>query len=227
MVLRSGASIERTYMNSMKIVPALIALAIAVPAQAHYLWLEPVGGEAHLCFGEYENVLREKTGGRLDSIAAPEARAADGKVINLQRKDDHIDLQSSANQPLTAQEFTMKVKDWRKHNIGIVKPMYYTRFAASEAEGASGLELDIQPLGAGRVRVSLHGKPLAKAKLLVYAPNQWTREYETDAAGETGIHTPWTGLYVVEVAYVEAVKGEYQGDAYEGIRHVGTLSFVR
>lgn len=53
------------------------------------------------------------------------------------------------------------------------------------------------------------------------------REYETDTSGETGIHTPWAELYVVEVAYVEAVKGEYQGDAYDGVRHVGALSFVR
>jgi hypothetical protein len=27
--------------------------------------------------------------------------------------------------------------------------------------------------------------------------------------------------------HVEASPGEYQGDSYEAIRHVGTLSFVR
>ena len=32
---------------------------------------------------------------------------------------------------------------------------------------------------------------------------------------------------VVEVVHVEPVKGDYQGDSYEGIRHVGTLSFIR
>ncbi len=86
--------------------------------------------------------------------------------------------------------------------------------------------LDIQPLGKGRVNVSLLGKPLAKAKLHIYAPNQWTREYETDAAGEAVADMPWSGLYVLQVAYVESMKGEYQGDAYEAIRHVVTLSLL-
>lgn len=208
---------------------ALLALLQAMPAQAHYLWIEPVDGAAHLCFGEYQEGLREKAGGRLDSIAMPEAQTSDGKSapVAIQRKADHLALQAPAGQPLIAQEITMKVKDLRKNNIGIVKPMYYTRFAAADAEGASAMALDIQPLGKGRVRVSLHGKPLAKAKLHIYAPNQWTREYETDAAGEAVADMPWSGLYVLQVAYLEPVKGEYQGDAYEAIRHVVTLSLLR
>lgn len=207
----------------------LLALMAALPAQAHYLWIEPVNGEAHLCFGEYENVLREKSGGRLDTIAMPEVQTNDDQhlAVAVQRKADFLALAAKANQPLIAQEITMKVKDLRKHNIGIVKPMYYTRFAVAEAEGTSALTLDIQPLGTNKLRVSLHGKPLVRTKLNVFAPNQWLREYETDDAGEVTIHMPWPGLYVTEVVHVEAIKGEYQGDSFEGIRHVGTLSFVR
>lgn len=211
-----------------RIAALLLALGV-LPAQAHYLWLEPVGGEAHLCFGEYENALREKSGGRLDSIAMPEVQTNDDRrvAVAVQRKADHLALAVPAAQPLIAQETSMAVKDLRQQHIGIVKPMYYTRLAVAEAEGASSLALDIQPLGQGRVRVSLHGQPLAKAKLNVFAPNRWLREYETDAAGEAGIDTPWPGLYVLEVVHVEPVKGDYQGTAYEGLRHVGTLSFVR
>ena len=214
-------------MKKLMAVVLLSALAAAMPAQAHYIWIEPVGEEAHLCFGEYENALREKSGGRLDAIAMPEVKDASRVAVATERKADHLVLKAKAGQPLVAQEVSMKVKDLRKHNIGIVKPMYYARFAVSESEGASNLALDIQPVGAGKVRVSLHGKPLAKAKLNIFAPNQWLREYETDDKGEVVLDTPWPGLYVVEVAYVEPVKGEYQGDSYEGIRHVGTLSFVR
>ena len=173
--------------------------------------------------------MREKSGGRLDTIAVPEVQVNDDKrtAVAVQRKDDYLALTAKAGQPLIAQEITMKVKDLRKNNIGIVKPMYYTRLATADVEGASALALDIQPLGEGRMRVSLHGKPLAKAKLNVFAPNQWLREYETDAQGETTVETPWAGLYVLEVVHVEAEKGVYQGDAYEGIRHVGTLSLIR
>lgn len=214
-----------------KIMQMLLMLGItaSLPVKAHYLWIEPANGEAHLCFGEYENSLREKSGDRLDTIALPEVQTNDGQrtAVMVQRKVDYLALSAKVGQPLIAQEITMKVKDLRKNNIGIVKPMYYTRFAAAEAEGASALALDIQPLGKGRMRVSLHGKPLAKAKLNVFAPNQWLREYATDDNGETAVDTPWPGLYVLEVVHVEAGKGVYQGDAYEGIRHVGTLSFVR
>lgn len=214
--------------NLLKII-LMMALPVAFPAQAHYLWIEPVNGEAHLCFGEYENALREQSGGRLDTIAMPEVQTNDDQRtgVAVERKAGYLALAARPGQPLIAQEITMKVKDLRKNNIGIVKPMYYTRFAAAEAEGASSLALDIQPLGQGKVRVSLHGKPLAKAGLNVFAPNRWLREYATDDNGETAIDTPWIGLYVLEVVHVEAEKGVYQGDAYEGIRHVGTLSFVR
>lgn len=208
----------------------LLGMAASLPVKAHYLWIEPAAnGEAHLCFGEYENALREKSGGRLDTIAMPEVQVNDDKrtAVAVQRKPDYLALAAKPGQPLIAQEITMKVKDLRKNNIGIVKPMYYTRLATADVEGASALALDIQPLGEGRMRVSLHGKPLAKAKLNVFAPNQWLREYETDAQGETTVETPWAGLYVLEVVHVEAEKGVYQGDAYEGIRHVGTLSLIR
>lgn len=81
---------------------ALLALLQATPAQAHYLWIGPANGAAHLCFGEYQEGLREK-------------------------------------------------------------------------------------------------------------------------AGEVAVDTPWPSLYVLHVA---PVKGEYQNDAYEAIRHVGTLSLL-
>lgn len=215
-------------MNYPNIAALLLALA-ALPVQAHYLWLEPADGKARLCFGEYENALREKSGGRLDSIARPEVQANDGTraAVAVQRQADHFALAAAAGQPLLAQDTGMAVKDLRKNHLGIVKPMYYARFAAAEAEGASSLALDIRPLGNGRVRVSLHGQPLAKARLSVFAPNRWLREYETDASGEAAIETPWPGLYVLEVAHVEPVQGVYQDAAYEGVRHVGTLSFVR
>lgn len=215
-------------MTKFRSTAAALLLALgAIPAHAHYLWLEPVGSEARLCFGEYENALREQSGGRLDTIATPVVQGGDGKSVALQRKADHFALAAPADQPLVAQETGMGVKDLRQHNLGIVKPMYYARFAVADAEGASASALDIRPLDKGRLSVRLHGKPLAKAKLSVFAPNRWLREYETDAAGEVRIETPWPGLYVVEVTHVEALKGEYQGAAYEGVRHVGTLSFRR
>jgi len=216
-------------MKLAKFLVAVATFAVVLPAQAHFIWVEPAKGEAHLCFGEYGDNLREKTGGRLDVIATPEIKTNDGKqtAVSYERKEDYLALKAPANVALVVQDIGMKVKDLSKNNIGIVKPMYYARFAAKDKEGASDLDLDIQPLGGGKMRVSLHGKPLAKAKLEIFAPNQWMREYQTDEAGEAAVHTPWPGLYVLHVVHVEPIKGEYQGDAYEGVRHVGTLSLTK
>lgn len=210
----------------------LLALALAQSAasQAHYLWLEQANGQVRLYFGEYENGIHEKSGGRLDTIVMPEIQTnpvnGNRATVAVERMDDHFAVKGTNLGPLIGQEVNMKVKDLTKSKIGIVKPIYYTRLAKNSVESASALDLDIQPLGNNKVRVNLHGKPLAKAKLNIYAPNQWTREYETDAAGEAVVDTPWSGLYVLQVAHVESVKGEYQGDAYEVIRHVGTLSLM-
>lgn len=217
----------------MKLLKQLIAccmLLTALPAGAHYIWLEPSAKQANLYFGEYGEDLREVTGGKLDNISSPEASVVKaGKLVPVTytRQANHLELAVAADQPVVIQDVKMKVKDLRKYNIGIVKPMYYARFATAETEAASGLDFDIQPLGAGKVKVSLHGKPLAKTKLEVIAPNQWMQELQTNDAGEVAVKTPWSGLYVVHVVYVEPAQGTYDGEAYEGVRHVGTLSFIR
>jgi uncharacterized GH25 family protein len=206
----------------------LLALVQSTASQAHYLWLEQANEQVRLYFGEYENGIREKSGGRLDTIAMPEVQTnpANGNrvTVAVKRMDDHLAVNGANLGPLISQEINMKVKDLTKSKIGIVKPMYYARLAKNSVESASALDLDIQPIGNNKVRVNLHGKPLTKVKLNIYAPNQWTREYETDAAGEAAVEMPWSGLYVLQVAHIEPVKGEYQGDVYEAVRHVSTLS---
>ena len=218
-------------MKALKLLLATVVLSAALPAQAHYLWLEQSGGQTKLYFGEYENALHEKTGGRLDSIAVPVAMTnplvEKGAALYIKRMDDYLSVEGAKSQPVIASEMTMKVKDLTKNNIGIVKPMYYAKIGNGIAEGLSALDLDIQALGSNKVCINLHGKPLAKAKLKVYAPNQWMQELDANEAGEVVFVTPWNGLYVLEVVYVEPVKGEYQGDKYDGVRHVSTLSVTK
>lgn len=216
------------YLN--KLIVAVLVSISSLSAQAHYIWLEPSNNEARMYFGEYGENVRESTGGRLDTIASPEAIVTNvGKpsIVTYARKENFLALNAKGDVPLLVQDIGMEVKDLRKNNIGIVKPMYYARFAVSEIEGASSLDLDIQPLGKGKIKVSLHGKPLEKAKLEIFAPNQWMQEFRTDSGGETSVTTPWPGLYVLHVVYVEPVNGKYKGADYEGIRHVSTLSFMK
>jgi uncharacterized GH25 family protein len=216
-------------MKQLKVLSAITALLISLPVSAHFIWLEQADGQTKLYFGEYEGGLREKTGGRLDSIAMPEATTPDNKVLTVatKRAADFIAIEGADNQPVTAHEFSMKVKDMTKYHYGIAKPMYYARIGTGKAEAVSSHALDIQPLGDNKVRVNLNGKPLAKAKLKVMAPNQWLQELDADDNGEATFTMPWVGLYVLEVIHLEQSKGSYQDEAYENIRHVSTLSVVK
>ncbi len=208
---------------------SILALLESAVASAHFIWLEQVDGQTKLYFGEYEGGVREKTGGRLDTIAAPAAKTLDNKVLPVatKRAVDYIAIESTGNQPVLAHELSMKVKDMTKYHYGIVKPMYYARTGADKPEAASSHALDIQPLGNSKVRINLNGKPLVKAKLKVMAPNQWLQELDADSSGEAVYSMPWAGLYVLEVIHLEPSAGNYQDDSYENIRHVSTLSVIK
>jgi uncharacterized GH25 family protein len=215
-------------MKQLKLLSAITALLISLPASAHFIWLEQADGQTKLYFGEYEGGLREKTGGKLDNISSPEAMTLDNKtLVAIKRAADYIAVEGANNQPVIAHELGMKVKDMTKYHYGIAKPMYYARIGTGKAEAVSSHALDIQPLGDNKVRVNLNGKPLAKAKLKVMAPNQWLQELDADDSGEAAFTMPWAGLYVLEVIYLEPSKGNYQNEAYENIRHVSTLSIVK
>lgn len=206
----------------------VFGIMVAMPASAHFIWLEQADGQTKLYFGEYEGGLREKTGGKLDNISSPEAMTLDNKVLVAnKRAADYIAIEGANNQPVIAHELGMKVKDMTKYHYGIAKPMYYARIGTGKAEGTSNHALDIQPLGDNKVRVNLNGKPLAKAKLKVMAPNQWLQELDADDNGEATFTMPWAGVYVLEVVHLEASKGSYQNEPYENIRHVSTLSVVK
>lgn len=216
-------------MKTHQLVVTITALFVSLSASAHYLWLEQVEGQTKLYFGEYEGGLREKTGGRLDTIAAPAATTLDNKALTVatKRGADFIAIEGANNQLVIAHELTMKIKDMTKYHYGIVKPMYYARIGTGNAEAASSHALDIQPLANNKVRVNLNGKPLAKAKLKVMAPNQWLQELDADDNGEVTFNMPWAGLYVLEAIHLEPSKGAYQNEAYENMRHVSTLTIVK
>jgi hypothetical protein len=212
---------------------ALITLSANVGA--HAIWIEPVAGATHVCFGEYDANLRERTGGSLDKVAALEVSflaANSTDKLNFTREADFL-LLTNNDQPIkdkqavTVQATKSKVRDSKDAKIGMVKPMQYARFAIADIEPASTLALDIQPIAKNVFRLNLNGKPLAKTTLVVTAPNQWQREFKTNDAGEVSFDKPWDGLYVIEASYVEPIKGEFEGEKYDAIRHVSTLSIKK
>lgn len=106
--------------------------------------------------------------------------------------------------------------------------MFYARFSPLlERSGTKPeLMLDILPGSeAHAFTVYFRNAPLAKTKVMVYAPNFWMQEHPTDENGKVKITTPWLGQYVLEAIYLEKPLGEFQGQKFEAFRHRATLTF--
>ena len=208
---------------------------LLMPARAHYLWIESESAaDSRVYFGEFNEGVREKAGGRLDERDAIELRLAraDGATdpLPFTKRTDHFTAKAPQEGWLLVQDLTSEVKDWTASDIGIVKPMFYARAAVAGKLTAAkpALTLDIIPdvNNPRNLRVWFKGQPLAKAKVLVHAPNEWSKELEANANGEVAIATPWPGRYVVAVIHKERERGEFRGKAFEAVRHRTTFSQV-
>lgn len=214
------------------IVSTLFISTFAPSSHAHYLWIEQdAKGNARLNFGEFENALREKSPGRLDDIKAPSVMLSATQPVTATRTANGFALSKRADvkSSLTAIDNSMGVKDWRASGVGIVKPIFYARYAvrdvANSAAMPAQMAFDVTPSGQpGQFTVTLNGKPLAKTKVDLFAPNGWAREARTNEAGEVIFPMPWRGQYVIEVTHKEEVPGEFEGTKYEALRHRATLT---
>jgi hypothetical protein len=215
-------------------------LFAALPASAHYIWIEQDRThQSRLFFGEYQDKEREKSPGRLDEIKNPQAWRVDAsgkrEPLEVIRRSDHFDLGVARHDAsiFIAEERGYEVKDWSKHGHGIVKPMFYARYSplGTKTMEKPELALDILPEPANEsasrtFTVYFHNSPLPKAKIKVHGPNLSTQEQNTDENGEVTIPMAMTGQYVLEVIHRESQPGEFDGKDYEALRHRATLTFI-
>lgn len=243
----------------------LAGLLEATPAESHFVWVEAEataaadqGQPVKVYFGEYAEFLREERGGRLDSIDGVTLRVQDGKRgktdVPLTKQINHFAGALSSCVPgrnaVVAEQAKAPVQDLRKHDLGIVKPMFYartyfvcleeSRVNEHERDHSTPLALDLIPvttglnLASGRVtpgpggeivvKAVFNGQRLPGTQVLVHAPNGWDKELKTDAEGIVSFTPLWPGRYVLEMIHVEKTPGEFEGTAYEAVRHRSTLA---
>ena len=226
----------------------MLGVLAARPAGAHYLWIE-TSSKVEIYYGEYEESLREKSGGRLDEVGAVQAWVAvpgnARKGITYEKRDNRLEIMNPETLPagtslIQVQELDRPVQDWRKHNIGIVKPNFYASALSLREKEGSGDPLLLQepeiktvlgmyPVSLGGeivLKVYFKNNALAGAKVNVHAPNGWTKEWKTGEDGTIRFQPPWNGQYVIEVIQLEKAPGEFQGVAYEAIRHRATFTWT-
>jgi hypothetical protein len=214
---------------------ALIAVvSLSEIGFTHYLWIEKADkGEAKVFFGEVQEGVKEKSGGRLDDIAAPLIQAVDAsgktKKLKFDRREDHFKVRGANEDVLLVSEASHPVQDLREYGIGVVKPMFYARIERTGIRPKEpALDLDILPTDApNEYRVFFKKQPASGFKVMIYAPNLWMQELKTNESGVVKIETPWPGQYVLDVVHKETSVGTYKENKYEAIRHRGTYTLMR
>lgn len=217
-------------------IPLLAALFVSSvsSAQAHQVWLENVGGQARLYFGEFNENLREASPGALDKfLNIPEltqqstsaTQQLEGRLgadsFRFATKADAQSLFATTQYPLI---------DRSKREL---PAMLYAPAARWVANPSKSIEphaqaLDLVPTGeVGRFKVTYKGLPLPKVTVQMAAPSGWTREERTAEDGTVGFELPWKGQYVAEVKHTDKTGGEAQGQKYGEASLVTTLSFVQ
>ncbi|HRP69844.1 MAG TPA: hypothetical protein PLY93_09970 [Turneriella sp.] len=214
----------------------VVLFMLPMAIHAHYIWIEyDKGREAKVYFGGVEDNEREVLPGKLDKIIGLKAHTIDAQGMlkeSVVKKTSHyLGVEAQPNTTsIYVETLVMPVADLSKFGLGVVKPNYYARFGMHRTSSPQKAEmnLDILPVANAKdtMQILFRGKGLEKAKVSLYAPNTWMKEYRTDKDGKIQLSLPWTGEYVLEVIYTEKVSGKFDGKAYEAIRHRATYTFV-
>ena len=103
----------------------LTALLLISPARAHYVWLERDGdGPARAYLGEWIDNIREKTGGLLDRIKAPQVfLGTSTNPLPVQRKENNLEIEVSGHGDVRLVESGMPPRE-DKEKGGVTKTIY-------------------------------------------------------------------------------------------------------
>lgn len=149
-----------------------------------------------------------------------------------------------------AEHTELEVQDLTKRDLGIAKPHFHarTQFVCADDSWIGEREKEIAPTGGldillltkginlarGELTASLgtemlvkivfKGAPLVSQEFLVHSPLGWNKEIKTDSQGIASFTPLWPGRYVLELLHVEKASGEFNGKAYQTIRHRATLT---
>lgn len=211
---------------------AVIIGLLALPAEAHQLWVEQGEGNAIVYFGELQNNLREVSPGELDDVQ-PTARLvapAGARAMPLTKgaAGYTADGRVAAGESLLVEDtyhaiYDRKVGDKTVRTAPTLGARHITDFVAREP----AMTLDIVPMGRpGLFKVFFKGKPLGKARIDVVPAAGWMKLLRTDENGVLDVGLPWQGLYYVKVIHHDATPGERPGGRYEAAAYTTTLSFL-
>lgn len=232
---------------SKKVALCFLLFGLSKLAAAHYIWIEtPFQWKTgktdtiRFFYGEYAEGAREEAGKRLEEVNGLTAwiitPAGEKQPLALQKMKNHFSAlyapKLEGHYEIVLSDVEREVVDWRQYDVGIVRPTHYayqTFFVGNTtANGSIGADLKFKIVPVKLQTSYAVNKPLAlkllfdakdlKGKIMVYAPNTWMKEIES----EDGVYafTPLEkGRYIIESIYKERVPGNFKGKEYEATRH--------
>jgi len=216
---------------------AAVLTVMAVSAHAHHVWLEQVASaqSVALRFGEFGDNLREASPGLLDTFGKPTgtligakgetttaagSKTADGYALPFVVDGGASVVAEDRSYPLS------RFKKDGKDVTGWFHPAarLITGFAAQQPR----LALDLTPTGKeGQLKLTFKGQPLAKVQVGIVTQSGWMKEAETDEHGLVSFELPWKGQYVVEAKHSDRTPGERDGQKYDSVSYVTSLTYVQ
>jgi uncharacterized GH25 family protein len=209
-------------------------------AQAHHIWLEQASksGTAQLYFGEFGSNLREASPGFLDKFVKPSAQkitASGAEPVTLTKGPLSFALSTrvAAGESLVVEETNYPITA-RKQGEQSVSSWYHpaARLITDWRAQEPRLKLDIVPTGrndknGNELRVVYNGQPLGKVKVSITTPSGWGQEHRTAEDGTLRVQLPWRGTYVIEVSQSDSTPGEREGQKFDRISYVTSLTVVQ
>jgi hypothetical protein len=212
----------------------MIALGLISPAQAHQIWLEQAeGGEATVRFGEFGDNLRETSPGLLDrfqTLSATRLSSQGEHALTPVKAATGFDLATrvAPGESLIAEDAAFPIRVSERE--GQTSRSWYrpaARLIADFSTQTPKLTLDIVPTGkAGAFKVTFQGKPLPKAEVQILVQSGWSKKARANAEGLVQFDLPWQGQSVLETSHNDRNPGERQGEAYDAINYVTTLTLT-
>lgn len=219
-----------------KLVDALfVAVAAVAVVQAHALYIVPNGEKITVVFSDElapDANIKEATWKKIESLKLT-AVAADGTgtEVKFTQEKDHLkaSVPAGTREVFGVVDYGIAVKGEKatltkfcpRAILAEAKPV-----AREEKTVAAPSGLVIQPekaAGKVRFRVTLSGKPVAKAKVSLIVPEKTDHEdVTTDDEGLTSAFSA-VGRYGVTARLSVDKAGEVNGQKYEVIAYVATL----
>ncbi|WP_263143558.1 hypothetical protein [Pseudomonas sp. RIT-PI-AD] len=182
-------------------------------AHADYLWLER-GSEpaAYAYLSEFQPGEHLPLAG----LQAPKAALGTGKEVALQASSDAYTLQGP---------FPGDLRVTAKRSDGKRLTLYEAREGRDETRAANDLELVPVAPGSNQFRLHWKGSVVAASQVNVHTGAEWARVLKPAADGSVTLDTPFPGRYVLEVTAQVNGEATVDGQRYDSVVHVATLSF--